>query len=52
MAFTKYELLMAFDTANLVAYVNDYIKQGWQPQGGVMVVEYNNNFRLYQAMVK
>jgi len=32
--------------------VNDLIKQGWKPQGGIFIVIDNNGWIYYQAMVK
>jgi Domain of unknown function (DUF1737). len=30
--------------------VNDLIKEGWEPVGGVMIVAFNDN--VYQALIK
>lgn len=54
MKITEYTLLTAFYVVDLENLVKDYIKQGWQPQGGVAVsdTEQSENRFYVQAMIK
>jgi hypothetical protein len=43
----EYNVLIAKDPVEIIVLVNDYIKEGWIPQGGICI---DGNF-YYQAMV-
>lgn len=46
-----YGILEANSTAKLVEQVNQYIAQGWKPQGGVTLAIDQGNWTYCQAMV-
>lgn len=48
----KYTVVFG-DTDNLARVVNDLIQDGWEPQGGVFVVDDSMvGYIVFQAMVK
>lgn len=51
MKVVRYEIVTATTVQDLTAKVNDYISDGWQPVGGVCVME-EGVPAFYQAMVK
>jgi hypothetical protein len=49
----EYNICKAISLANLADLINGYIRQGWQPFGGVAQVEGEHGIREYcQTMVK
>jgi len=46
----EYTILKALHLVDLEHIVNEYIKQGWRPQGGV--THYNTGTNHCQAMVR
>jgi hypothetical protein len=46
----EYIILRASNFVHLEHVVNEYIKQGWRPQGGV--THYNEGTNYCQAMVR
>ncbi len=47
-----YRIAVAYSSAELGVLVNDYIKNGWQPHGGVTFAWYGGREKWAQAMVK
>ena len=47
-----YKITVAYSSAELSILVNDYIKMGWKPQGGVTFVWDSGREKWAQAMVK
>jgi len=50
-AVTAYTIVLDTDNERLIAKVNDHIKAGWEPIGGVSVVQYPHSPVLLQAMI-
>jgi len=48
----KYTVVGTRDQSKFEERVNDLIKEGWKPQGGIFIVVDNNGWIYYQAMVK
>ena len=49
----NYVILYASDKENLESQVNDHMREGYQPIGGVVVSKGNGIYAIfYQAMVK
>lgn len=54
----KYTVVKTLDPSSYVAlrylseYVNNYIQSGWEPIGGVQILNHGYNFIAVQAMVK
>ena len=50
----EYQAIYALerDFEEFPSYVNDWIKDGWQPLGGICVNTINDEEYFYQAMVK
>lgn len=47
-----YQIVESNKTENLVEYVNNYIRGGWEPLGGICVDTTNGSVFYYQAMIK
>ena len=54
MKITEYRVLSNENLLTLISGTNDYIKEGWQPQGGVSAVPATegNNGGFFQAIVR
>lgn len=48
----EYEIVMAKEASELEEQVNEMIKEGWIPCGGVTISVVYNVDRYYQAMIK
>ena len=49
----EYKIVYGEDPRELEEEVNELIRKGWKPQGGVCVLrERNNYWSFYQAMVR
>jgi hypothetical protein len=48
----QYKVISSLDHGELSEKVTKLMKDGWQPQGGLVTKQYNqNDVRFYQAMV-
>lgn len=53
MKITDYIIVQEVYDAQMERSVNDHIKDGWQPLGGISVIENEDGDKVYyQAMVK
>lgn len=50
MKVVEYDIIKGDTCDALVQQVNDHLITGWQPRGGVMVVD--NHMTFFQAMVR
>lgn len=49
----KYDIVCSESIDGLIEYVNAYLKQGWQCQGGIGVLTQGLSYKVfYQAIVK
>ncbi len=51
----EYTILKASTMPDLEKKVNDYIKKGWRPQGGITIqlnIQFHNVEYCYQPMIK
>ena len=51
----EYTILIVNTLSGLERKVNEYIKQGWRPQGGITLqrnMQFNNVEFYFQAMIK
>ena len=49
----EYIVIAGCSASEMVKLVNDYCKDGWEPQGGVFVRNLNKfEVELFQAMIK
>jgi len=48
----KYIVLTSQNTFDLEKVVNEHIKSGWLPTGGITIKEGETSFIYYQAMIK
>jgi len=47
-----YHIAVAYSSSELVVLVNDYIKNGWRPYGGVAFTAEGGREKWAQTMVK
>lgn len=48
----KYINLKAYDLTELAKNVNELMKGGWKPQGGMLIEERSESTYYYQTLVK
>lgn len=48
----EYDILYAGSQYQLILLVNDAIKKGWKPLGGVVALSYDGDFEYNQTMIK
>ena len=51
----EYTIVIANTLSNLETRVNEHIKKGWRPQGGITIqrnMQFNNVEYYFQAMIK
>lgn len=48
----KYEIISTDTMTKMILEVNDYMEDGWKPQGGICAYVSSTYTRFLQAMVK
>ena len=48
----KYINLKTYDLTELAKNVNELMKGGWKPQGGMLIGEHSERVQYYQTLVK
>lgn len=49
---TEYIIISLYNYRDVINSVNNYIKEGWQPLGGISIALYGEKTVYAQAMIK
>ena len=48
----EYQIVSKYNTGDLYNLINNLIKNGWEPIGGITVIQFRNELVFYQAMIR